>query len=286
MQPASYGTFDRWNAEAITAAADAGVRQLATLLEQRGQNEDQIAMRAACLDLLQISAGERVLDVGCGTGVVTRDVARRVGPTGHVVGLDPGRIMLEVAQEIAQQEGVAGQMELRVGDIAALPFGDATFDVVVAITVLSHAAGGQGAVPGEQAVAELVRVVRPGGRVGILDLDGDAWIVSHPDRELTRRIVAAGSDYAIGDSWLMRRMPGLLLAAGLQEIGSRAYTPLERDPAGFYARMCEIRAESALKAGAISDEELQRWIAALHAEQADGRYLCGQAQLFVWGTRP
>jgi ubiquinone/menaquinone biosynthesis C-methylase UbiE len=285
MNPTSYGTFDRWNAEAVTTDGDDRVRQLAALLELRGRGEDQIAMRAAYLDLLQIGPGERVLDVGCGTGVVTRDVARRVGATGHVVGLDPGPVMLAVAAELAANEGLTGQIELRVGGLQALPCQDADFDVVLAITVLSHAAGGKDAVAGEQAVAELVRVVRPGGRVGILDLDGDSCIVSHPDRDLTRRIMTAAADHGIGDAWLMRRMPGLLVEAGLQDVGSRAFAPLERNPAGFYASMVEMRAETALQAGAISEAERQRWVASLRAEQAAGRYVGGQVHLFAWGTR-
>jgi SAM-dependent methyltransferase len=286
MQPTSYGTLDLWNAGAVTTAADAGVRQLAALLELRGRGEDQVAMRAAYLDVLQVSIGERVLDVGCGTGVVTRDVARRVGPTGHVVGLDPSPVMIAAAVELAEQEGVADQIELSVGGLQALPYDDAAFDVVLAITVLSHAAGGKNAVTGEQAVAELVRVVRPGGRVGILDLDGDSWIISHPDRDVTRRIVAAASDYGIGDAWLMRRMPGLLAAAGLQSVGTRAFAPLERDPSGFYGWNAEMRADAAMKAGAISEAERQRWVAALHAEQVADRFLGGQVHLFAWGTRP
>src|SRR5262245_57684544 len=97
---------DPWNETAIAAAEEAGIRELARLLELRGQGEDQAAIRATYLDLLKIAPGERVLDVGCGTGVVTRDAARRVGSTGTVVGVDPSPTMLMVAGELAERDGL------------------------------------------------------------------------------------------------------------------------------------------------------------------------------------
>jgi len=270
---------DPWNETAITVAEEAQVRELARLLEIRGQGADQKAIREAYLDELRIGPGEQVLDIGCGTGVVTREVARRVGPSGRVVGLDPSPPMLTVAREIAEREGVQDRIEFRVGDVRDLPFDDATFDVVLAITVLSHTTDAEQAIPG------LVRVLRPCGRLGILDLDTTSWIISHPDRELTLRIGAVGATIAT-DGWLARRLPGRLEAAGLEDVRVRAFTPIERDPSGFYARLAEIWAGAAARSGAVSDDELQAWLEALHAEQAANRYLAGLSHLFTWGRRP
>lgn len=270
---------DPWNETAITAAEAAQVRELARLLEIRGQGADQVAIRKAYLDELGIGAGERVLDVGCGTGVVSREVARRVGPSGRVVGLDPSSLMLTIARELAEREGVQEQLEFRVGDVRDLPFEDSTFDVLLAITALSHTTDADQAIPG------LVRVLRPGGRIGILDLDTTSWIISHPDRELTLRIGAAGATIAT-DGWLARRLPGLLGDAGLEDVRVQAFTPIERDPDGFYARLAEMWAGAAARSGAVSEDEQQAWVTTLHAEQAAGRYLAGLTHLFVWGRRP
>ena len=199
---------DPWNETTITAAEEAMIRELARLLELRGQGEDQAAIRSAYLDLLRLAPGERVLDVGCGTGVVTRAVARRVAPAGSVLGVDPSPTMLSVAREIAEREGLGEQIEFRVGDARALPVDDAAFDVVLAITALSHTTDAERAIP------ELLRATRPGGRVGIFDIDPESWIIAHPDRALTRRIASAATD-VITDGWLARRLPSLLEAAGL-----------------------------------------------------------------------
>jgi ubiquinone/menaquinone biosynthesis C-methylase UbiE len=270
---------DPWNESTITSAEEVQVRQLAGLLELRAQADDQVAVRHAYLDALGIGPGERVLDVGCGTGAVTREVARRVGPGGYVVGLDPSPSMLTVARELAEHEGVHEQIEFRVGNARDLPFAAGSFDVLVAVTALSHASDAEQAIPG------LIRAVRPGGRVGIFDLDTASWVISHPDRELTRRIGVAGSSIAT-DGWLARRLPGLLQAAGLQDVRVRAFTPLEQDPAGFYAKLAERWAEAAVEVQAISEGEFRTWLAALHAEQAAKRYFAGITHLFVWGSRP
>jgi SAM-dependent methyltransferase len=249
-------------------------------LETRGKSPDEMAARAEYLDLLGLQPGQRVLDVGCGSGVVTRDMARRVSPSGRAVGIDPSVEFLTIARDLARQDGLDGVAEFREGSALALPFGDGEFDVALAATVLVHVPGGDGAVP------EMARVVRPGGRVGIFEFDGDSLLVSHPDRTLTRRIVAALSDHAAVDGWLVRRLPGLLTQAGLTHVAARAFLPLEREPDGFYARAAVRAAEVAAQTGAITQAERERWLAELRTEQAAGNVLGGRVHIFCWGIKP
>ncbi|MGH7388962.1 MAG: methyltransferase domain-containing protein [Candidatus Rokuibacteriota bacterium] len=272
-----YGRLDLWRDSA--AADPEHARELAALLELRARDPEQVTARAAYLALVGVAAGARVLDVGCGSGAVTREIARRVRPGGRVVGLDPSPGFLGVATDLVDREGLADTVELRLGDARTLPFADAEFDVVLAVTALAHTP------EAERALPELVRVVRPGGRVGIFDLDGDGFVLAHPDRALTRRIVAASTDHLIVNGWLARQLPALLADLGLEQVGVRAFTPIERDPAGFHARLAERRATVAAQVGAITDEERRGWLSALQAGQAAGRFLGGQTHLFVWGTR-
>ena len=125
------GRFSQWRSDAIRGIDEAEARELAARsLERRGRSPDEVAARAAYLDLLGLQPGERVLDVGCGSGVVLRDVARRVAPGGVAVGLDPSPAMLTVARELADQDGLADLVDLREGDVRALPFEAAELDML------------------------------------------------------------------------------------------------------------------------------------------------------------
>lgn len=265
---------DTGSADAVTA------RDLAGRLERRGKAADEVEARETYLGLLGIAEGERVLDVGCGSGVVTRALARRVGDRGLAVGLDPSPALLAVARELTREADLGRRIEFHEGSALRLPFPDRSFDVVVCATVLSHVPGGEIAVP------ELVRVLRPGGRLGIFDLDTDMTTFTHPDRALTRPIVAAASDATAVDGWLARRMPSLFEQAGLADVRVRGFFPLETDPGSFYAGLAERSAEVALEVGAITQAERGRWLQALHAEHARGPVVAGRLHIFVQGRKP
>jgi SAM-dependent methyltransferase len=264
-----------------TAGLDATqARELADRLELRAKSPDEIEARAAYLSLLGVAEGDRVLDVGCGSGVVTREIARRVGPSGCAVGVDPSPALLAIARDLAAVEALGGRVELHEGSALALPFADGAFDVAIAVTALSHTLGAEGAIP------EMARVVRPGGRMGVFDLDTDMTSITHPDRTLTRRIIAAASDANAVDGWLSRRLPLLFVRAGLQHVRVRGFFPLDMDPRGFYAGLAERAADSALKVGAITESECRDWLEALHAEEALGPIIAGRLHIFVWGGKP
>lgn len=272
-----YGRLSQWRDTADIDSAEA--RELASRLELRAKAEDEVRTREEYLDLLGLRPGDAVLDVGCGSGVVTRAIAQRVAPGGRVTGADPSAAFLNIAKQYAQENGI-GDVEWRKADCRALPFADASFDAVVAATVLAH-------VPdAEKAIAEMVRVTRPGGHVGVFDFDGDSLLVSHPDRQLTRRIVAAFSDQAAVNGDLARRLPGLLAKLGLARIQSRGFMPLERGPGTFYATMAQRAGEVAAQTGAITAEELAGWLAALHAVFESGHFIAGRLHLFIWASKP
>src|SRR5207253_4199372 len=131
---------------------------------------------------------------------------------------------------------------------------DDSFDVVIAATVLTH-------VPdGHRAILEMARVVRPGGRVGVFDFDGDGVLLAHPDRDMTRRIVAAFSDHSAVNGWLVRELPALFKRSGLEDIRVRGFMPLEQHAGSFYAGMAERAAAVARDAGAITHDEYEQWI--------------------------
>ncbi|WP_434061980.1 class I SAM-dependent methyltransferase [Actinotalea lenta] len=122
------------------------------------------AADSAAYLLPELRPGLRLLDVGCGPGSITVDLARLVAP-GEVVAIDPAQEALDEAGELADELGAAGNVTFRRADVMALPFESGSFDVVHAHQVLQHLPDPVGA------LREMRRVTRPGGLVAVRDVD-------------------------------------------------------------------------------------------------------------------
>jgi ubiquinone/menaquinone biosynthesis C-methylase UbiE len=123
-------------------------------------------LRRKTVEFAQIAPGERILDVGCGTGDLTLRAAERAGSTGQVCGIDPGPAMIETAQRKAACAHV--NVDFRVGVIEQLPYPDASFDVVLSSLMMHHLPADLKPI----GLAEIRRVAKPGGRLIIVDMKG------------------------------------------------------------------------------------------------------------------
>ena len=138
------------------------------------------AYRDAYLELIDLPPAAAVLDLGCGTGVVTRAIAARDGFAGTVTGVDQSPEFIAAARAARRRGGVGDRVEFVVGDVHALDLPAASFDAVVAHTLVSH-------VRDPLAVlAEAARVVRPGGSVAIFDGDYASLTFGSADAQLGR----------------------------------------------------------------------------------------------------
>lgn len=122
------------------------------------------------LDLAQVGPGDRVLDVGTGPGYLARAAAARVGAAGRAVGIDASPEMIARAREVAGRE--ASPVEFTQAGAQRLPFADGSFDAAVTRLVMHHLPGDLK----ERALAEIVRVLKPGGRLVIADLSSHSWV--------------------------------------------------------------------------------------------------------------
>ena len=131
-------------------------------------------------ELLGVSEGWSVLDVGCGLGEVCADLSEIVGARGRVVGIDASSALVAKAREQWSHLPI----EFGVGDAEALDFGDATFDAVRAERVLQHLDRPA------TAIGEMARVVRPGGRISVFDTVQDSTVVATEHPAVWRAVVA------------------------------------------------------------------------------------------------
>ncbi len=134
--------------------------------------------RLETLRLANIAAGDRVLDVGCGTGVLTCLAAHAVGPSGHATGIDPSAAMIAAARRNGASEGSSAAF--RLAAIEELPYADGSFDIVLSSFTLHH-------LPPEvkrTGLREVYRVLKGGGRLLAVDIDRPAnalwWLVVWP----------------------------------------------------------------------------------------------------------
>lgn len=147
------------------------------LLEDRARSPSYAGMARTVLDLLAPGSGESVLEVGCGSGAVTRIAARHFGARVRIVGADVNAYLLHEARGLARAEGLDDRVVFEKGDAERLPFADASFDHAFSVTVLEEC-------DADLAMRELRRVVRPGGRVGVIVRGIDmahTWNLELPD---------------------------------------------------------------------------------------------------------
>jgi arsenite methyltransferase len=178
----------------ITELAPAVVEQVAVAMELSATDPQHQEMVANYLSDLELPERARALEIGCGTGAISRIIARCPGVE-TVVGVDPSPVLIAKAREIARD---VTNVSFEKGDGSDLPVESASFDAVVVHRVLSH-------VPGpERVLAEAFRVVRPGGWLALFDGDYATITVATGAEDPVQACVAAfASDY-INDPWVVR----------------------------------------------------------------------------------
>lgn len=264
-QPARTPSF---HLDAIAAAraadATAGADPMALLVAALDLQADLPGirrMRHWAHGALAVGAGERALDIGSGTGSEVSEFARRVGPEGEAVGVEPNPAMLAVARERAAVAGA--RCRFVEADAYRLPFDDDYFDAVRSERVYQHLDDPAAA------TAEIARVLRPGGRVVLIDSDWQTAILHPGDPDVVARMIAAMLE-ATPDARSGRSLRGRLVAAGFEidDMGSEAVI---WNPAAARPMFDEVGG-AALTREVITEQERDELVAAIEAGLAVGDY--------------
>lgn len=230
---------------------------------------------------LDLTEGASVLEVGCGPATDTLALAKLVGASGRVVGLDVDPEMVALANERSRNAGFGERVAHQVGDAVALPFADDTFDACRSERLFQHLPDPPAA------LAEMVRVTRPGGRIVVFDTDHETVVVDSPDPEITRRLMRFRCDHMFTNPGSGRQLYRLFREAGLRDVTAvpRAMASLDIGFARLAGAMDQLEAQ-ALEAGVVSVEEVERLRDGLDRYAANGTFFCSWTMVLATGSKP
>ncbi len=248
----------------INELDDTSLATIADRLEFRGRDPIFTGWRDEYLDRLNISPSARVLDIGCGTGVVTRSIAARSGFAGHVVGLDYSPKLIDVANRLAAEEGVADRVTFEVSNAEELPYSNSEFDAVVAHTAISHVSDPLAL------LKEAARVVKPTGYVAIFDGDYASWTFDHPDPAFAKMMDEALITAVVNNPRVLRAMPRLLRQVGLEQNEILAWIYPDVGPGSFFRNAIEVYAPVVKRAGVVPEDRVDEWTEYQRGAMAEG----------------
>ncbi len=245
-------------------------------LEERGRSGYMGVVRAL-LDALAIHPGERILEVGCGSGVIMRELARRTQGANPLIGRDMNAYLLREARALARRAGLLDHIDFGEGRAEALPLADGAADVALSSTVFEEG-------DADLMLSEIVRVTRPGGRVGITvrAVDMPFWVNLPLAPALKAKVDAPGvigggaAPNGVADMSLYRRLHALGLT------GLKCFPQLVSVVPG--SERIERYQQQIL--AALSPAEAQTWRRAVAAAAGDGTFFIAQAYHCAVATKP
>jgi SAM-dependent methyltransferase len=233
--------------------------------------------RRTMLRHLRLEATSRVLEAGSGPGTALLDLLDWVGASGQIVGLDPTHALVREAEERARAAG-AHQATYAIGDIRQIARPDNSVDAAFCDKILVHVG------PPSQAVGELVRITRDGGRVGAVEWYSQGMVMA-ADYALTRRVLDGSAPLGALNPLVPLELEHLFARAGLRRIDAGSVVAETGRYLPSLKMMLKRRAEQAIELEAISAEAGAAWLKELEAREARGEFYWAAIVRWAVGTK-
>jgi ubiquinone/menaquinone biosynthesis C-methylase UbiE len=250
--------------------------RLVDVLEMRVSDPRQRAMWEAYLSEIDFPPAAKVLEIGCGTGAVSRILAQWPG-VAQVLGVDPSPVFIAKARTLAQ--GIP-HLSFKESDGRSLALDAGSFDVVVVHQALSH-------VPQPaQLLAEAFRVLQPGGWLAVFDGDYATATVATGERDPLEICAHAFRMNFVHDPWIVRRLPQLIEAAGFEVKPMRSHGYVEASEGAYMLTWVDRGADVLLQAGRIGQETAEALKAEARRRSAAKAWFGHIAFASVVGRKP
>jgi len=247
-------------------------------VDQMYQNPDIVAQRVFVRQKLALQAGETVLDVGAGPGLLALEMADEIGPNGKVIALDPSADMRAIAE---QRCSAVPWISVVDGDAVALPVAESSLDALVATQVYEY-------VPDiDAAIMDAYRALKPGGRLLALDTDWNSAVMNTSEPGRMQTILTAWRSHFVHPD-LPGRLPKLLQDAGFV-LGYAGGTPVVNTSleSGIYATdMVHTIAKFAERRGNVAAELCQEWLGEQQEYAAKGDFFFSITRFVFVAIKP
>jgi SAM-dependent methyltransferase len=233
---------------------ESAINRLIDRLESRAKDAVFARLFDHYVDRLALPPGARVLEIGCGTGAMVRRLAQRGDFIGQLVGIDQSPCFIEAAGRFASMESIGDRIEFGVGDAHALEHPAASFDVVIAHTLISHVTEPLAV------IREMARVVRPGGALVIFDGDYASLTFAYPDHDFGHQMDVALAEVTFNNPRIMRELPRLVPGLGLKLADAWGEAVVEIGHGSYFRSFAEAYAPYVVKARLLPAGLVDTWL--------------------------